>query len=158
MGVRPAAHVGVLMETRPSALAAIAALSRLGAVAGHASAGRDISAAVKLGSVESKIITDPENVDAAVVPVGRSWCSAAAMRADSRWIRHGRRDRSRDKSIPTKCQSARVVPSRIPVVARELAFIIFTESERCARSQADHQLPVGAVGFRYGHGGRSRSR
>ena len=33
VGVRQGAHVGVLMETRPSALVAIAALSRLGAVA-----------------------------------------------------------------------------------------------------------------------------
>ncbi len=31
-GVRPGEHVGVMMETRPSALVAIAALSRLGAV------------------------------------------------------------------------------------------------------------------------------
>ncbi|GAA3187036.1 acyl-CoA synthetase [Rhodococcus baikonurensis] len=66
VGVRPAAHVGVLMETRPSALAAIAALSRLGAVAVMLPPGSDISAAVKLGSVD-RIITDPENVDAAVV-------------------------------------------------------------------------------------------
>src|SRR6202012_6224062 len=33
VGVRQGEHVGVLMETRPSALVAIAALSRLGAVA-----------------------------------------------------------------------------------------------------------------------------
>ena len=33
VGVRQGDHVGVLMETRPSALVAIAALSRLGAVA-----------------------------------------------------------------------------------------------------------------------------
>ena len=32
-GIRPATRVGVVMETRPSALVTLAALSRLGAVA-----------------------------------------------------------------------------------------------------------------------------
>ncbi|ULE35886.1 acyl-CoA synthetase [Mycobacterium sp. IDR2000157661] len=64
VGVRQGAHVGVLMETRPSALVAIAALSRLGAVAVLMPPDVDLAAAVRLGSV-SEIIADPTHLDAA---------------------------------------------------------------------------------------------
>src|SRR5882757_466241 len=58
VGVRQGAHVGVLMETRPSALVAIAALSRLGAVAVLLKPDIDLAASVRLGGV-TEIITDP---------------------------------------------------------------------------------------------------
>jgi putative long chain acyl-CoA synthase len=61
VGVRQGEHVGVLMETRPSALVAIAALSRLGAVAVLLKPDTDLAAAVRLGGV-SEIITDPANL------------------------------------------------------------------------------------------------
>jgi putative long chain acyl-CoA synthase len=64
VGVRQGAHVGVLMETRPSALVAIAALSRLGAVAVLMPPDADLAAAARLGAV-SEIITDPSNLEAA---------------------------------------------------------------------------------------------
>lgn len=64
VGVRQGDHVGVLMETRPSALVAIAALSRLGAVAVVMKAGADLAATVRLGGV-TEILTDPTNLDAA---------------------------------------------------------------------------------------------
>jgi putative long chain acyl-CoA synthase len=64
VGVRQGEHVGVLMETRPSALVAIAALSRLGAVAVLLKPDTDLAAAVRLGGV-SEIITDPANLDTA---------------------------------------------------------------------------------------------
>jgi putative long chain acyl-CoA synthase len=64
VGVRQGAHVGVLMETRPSALVAIAALSRLGAVAVLMPPDVDLAAAARLGGV-SEIIADPSNLDAA---------------------------------------------------------------------------------------------
>lgn len=64
VGVRQGAHVGVLMETRPSALVAIAALSRLGAVAVLMPRDVDLSTAARLGAV-SDIIADPSNLDAA---------------------------------------------------------------------------------------------
>lgn len=64
VGVRQGAHVGVLMETRPSALVAIAALSRLGAVAVLMPPDGDLIAAARLGGV-AEIITDPANLDAA---------------------------------------------------------------------------------------------
>jgi len=64
VGVRQGAHVGVLMETRPSALVAIAALSRLGAVAVLMPPDGDLVAAARIGGV-SDIIADPVNLEAA---------------------------------------------------------------------------------------------
>ena len=64
VGVRQGAHVGVLMETRPSALVAISALSRLGAVAVLMPPDADLAAAARLGAV-SEIIADPSNLEAA---------------------------------------------------------------------------------------------
>jgi putative long chain acyl-CoA synthase len=64
VGVRQGAHVGVLMETRPSALVAIAALSRLGAVAVLMPPDVDLAQAARLGAV-SEIIADPSNLEAA---------------------------------------------------------------------------------------------
>ncbi|MBD0322025.1 MAG: alpha/beta fold hydrolase [Aldersonia sp.] len=64
-GIRPAQQVGVLMETRPSALATVAALSRLGAVSVLLAPGSDLPAAVALTGIDT-IVSDPENLDAAV--------------------------------------------------------------------------------------------
>ncbi|MBF6329848.1 AMP-binding protein [Nocardia transvalensis] len=60
-GVRPAARVGVLMETRPSALVAVAALSRIGAVAVLLAPGSELARAVELTGTRT-IIADPENL------------------------------------------------------------------------------------------------
>ncbi|WP_199255973.1 acyl-CoA synthetase [Mycolicibacterium mengxianglii] len=65
VGVRQGNHVGVLMETRPSALVAIAALSRLGAVAVLMPPDGDLEAAARAGGV-AEIITDPTYLDAAL--------------------------------------------------------------------------------------------
>jgi putative long chain acyl-CoA synthase len=64
VGVRQGTHVGVLMETRPSALVAIAALSRLGAVAVLMPPDGDLIEAARLGGV-SDIVSDPSNLEAA---------------------------------------------------------------------------------------------
>jgi putative long chain acyl-CoA synthase len=64
VGVRQGDRVGVLMETRPSALVAIAALSRLGAVAVLMPPDADLAMAARLGGV-AEIITDPTNLRAA---------------------------------------------------------------------------------------------
>jgi putative long chain acyl-CoA synthase len=64
VGVRQGDRVGVLMETRPSALVAIAALSRLGAVAVVMRPDVDLAEAVRLGRV-TEILTDPTNLGAA---------------------------------------------------------------------------------------------
>jgi putative long chain acyl-CoA synthase len=70
VGVRQGEHVGVLMETRPSALVAIAALSRLGAVAVLMRPDTDLGAAVRIGTV-TEIITDPPNLATARQLPGR---------------------------------------------------------------------------------------
>ena len=64
VGVRQGVRVGVLMQTRPSALVAIAALSRLGAVAVLMPPDADLAQAARLGGVV-EILTDPANLDAA---------------------------------------------------------------------------------------------
>lgn len=65
-GVRPSARIGVLMETRPSALAAIAALSRIGAIAVLLPPGGDLDSALKAVDV-STVVTDPENMKSATL-------------------------------------------------------------------------------------------
>ena len=64
VGVRQGARVGVLMETRPCALVAIAALSRLGAVAVLMPPDADLAEAARLGAV-TEIIADPSTLDTA---------------------------------------------------------------------------------------------
>ncbi|KAA0109459.1 alpha/beta fold hydrolase [Mycolicibacterium sp. P1-5] len=63
VGVRQGVRVGVLMDTRPSALVAIAALSRLGAVAVLMPPDADLDQAVRIGGI-TEVITDPGNLDA----------------------------------------------------------------------------------------------
>lgn len=63
-GVRPGSHIGVIMETRPSALVAIAALSRLGAVAVLLAPDSDLPHALRLGDCTT-VIADPVNLDRA---------------------------------------------------------------------------------------------
>ncbi len=72
VGVRQGEHVGVLMGTRPSALALVAALSRLGAVAVMLRPDGPLEREVLLGEV-TRVIADPGHApaarDAADVPV-----------------------------------------------------------------------------------------
>lgn len=63
VGVRQGDHVGVVMATRPSALVAIAALSRLGAVAVLMRPDGDLVEAARMGRT-TQIIADPTNLDA----------------------------------------------------------------------------------------------
>lgn len=63
IGVRQGEHVGVLMGTRPTALALIAALSRLGAVAVLLRPDDDPAAEAALGEV-TRVILDPEHIEA----------------------------------------------------------------------------------------------
>ena len=64
VGVRQGSRVGVLMDTRPSALVAIAALSRLGAVAVLMPPDADLQEAARLGGI-TDVIADPANLAAA---------------------------------------------------------------------------------------------
>lgn len=60
IGVHQGEHVAVLMGTRPSALALVAALNRLGAVAVLLRPGGDVPRQLRLGQA-TRIITDAEN-------------------------------------------------------------------------------------------------
>jgi putative long chain acyl-CoA synthase len=64
IGVRQGEHVGVMMGTRPSALALVAALSRLGAVSVLLRPDGDAAREAELGQVE-RIIADPERASLA---------------------------------------------------------------------------------------------
>ncbi|HTJ33980.1 MAG TPA: AMP-binding protein, partial [Dactylosporangium sp.] len=64
IGVRPGEHVGVLMDTRPSALTAVAALNRIGAVAVLLRPDGATAREAELGDVR-RIIADPEHATAA---------------------------------------------------------------------------------------------
>jgi putative long chain acyl-CoA synthase len=59
IGVRQGEHVGVLMGTRPSALALVVAISRLGAISVLLRADGDVARETELGGVQ-RIIADPE--------------------------------------------------------------------------------------------------
>ncbi|GGF30499.1 alpha/beta fold hydrolase [Williamsia phyllosphaerae] len=64
-GVRPGEHVGVMMETRPSALVAIAALSRLGAVVVPLPPDADLARMLRLADV-AVVIADPVSLEQCV--------------------------------------------------------------------------------------------
>ncbi|MDL9938928.1 alpha/beta fold hydrolase [Gordonia sp. ABSL1-1] len=64
-GVRPGQHIGVLMDTRPSALVVVAALSRLGAVAVMLAPDADVTEMLQLSN-SAVIVTDPTNLPQAV--------------------------------------------------------------------------------------------
>ena len=64
IGVRRGEHVGVLMGARPTALAIVTAISRIGAVAVLLRPDGDIAREVELGGVD-RIVADPENADRA---------------------------------------------------------------------------------------------
>ncbi|WP_378739803.1 acyl-CoA synthetase [Nocardia brasiliensis] len=70
VGIRPAMRVGVIMETRPSALATVAALSRLGAVAVLLAPGSELARALELTGVDT-VVADPENLRHAVTTGAR---------------------------------------------------------------------------------------
>ena len=62
VGVRQGESVGVLMDTRPSMLIAVAALNRIGAVVVLLRPDGSLAEEIKLGGV-ARIVTDPEHVD-----------------------------------------------------------------------------------------------
>ncbi len=64
IGVRQGEHVGVLMGPRPTALAVVAAISRLGAVAVLLRPDGDVALEARMGQVH-RIIADPERAEVA---------------------------------------------------------------------------------------------
>ena len=62
LGVRQGEHVGVLMDTRPSALVVVAALNRLGAVAVLLRPDGAVAREAELGQI-TRVVTDPERIE-----------------------------------------------------------------------------------------------
>lgn len=123
VGVRPAMRVGVVMETRPSALAAVAALSRLGAVAVLLAPSSELSHAIELTGVET-LIADPENLRQAaatgvrVLVLGGGVARELSIPASDRMI-------DLEQIDPAKVRlPAWFRPD--PGQARELAFVLVT--------------------------------
>ncbi|HKP41212.1 acyl-CoA synthetase [Mycobacterium sp.] len=148
VGVRQGAHVGVLMETRPSALVAIAALSRLGAVAVLMPPDVDLAAAARLGAV-SEIIADPSNLE-------------AARKLDMRVLVLGggeSRDLHLDENadVPDVVDMEQIDPDVVdlpgwyrsnPGLARDLAFVAFSSigGELIARQITNYRWALSAFG------------
>jgi len=65
VGVHHGDQVGVLMGARPSAVSAVAAINRIGAVAVMLRAGQDVASEAELGQV-TLVVCDPERVDEAL--------------------------------------------------------------------------------------------
>lgn len=144
VGVRQGAHVGVLMETRPSALVAIAALSRLGAVAVLMPPDVDLASAVRLGAV-SEIIADPTHL-------------AAARQLDMRvLVLGGGETRDIEQKPADVIDMEKIDPDVVdlpgwyrpnPALARDLAFIGFSSigGELIARQITNYRWALSAFG------------
>ncbi len=122
IGVRQGEHVGVLMSTRPSALAAIVAINRLGAVSVLLRPDGDVRREVELGQVE-RIIADPEQA-----PL------AAGLEHVSTYVLGGGGG-PRDLGLPLTTDLEQIDPAAVelprwyrpdPGRASEVAFIMFT--------------------------------
>jgi putative long chain acyl-CoA synthase len=132
IGVRQGEHVGVLMSTRPSALAATVALSRLGAVSVLLRPDGDVAREARLGQVE-RIIADPEH---APLPAELEGVSTYVL---------GGGGGPRDLGLPLTTDLEQIDPQAVelprwyrpdPGRAGEVAFIVFTgEGERTRMSR-----------------------
>jgi putative long chain acyl-CoA synthase len=149
VGVRQGDRIGVLMETRPSALVAIAALSRLGAVAVVMRPDADLAASVRLGGV-TEILTDPTNLEAA-----RQWTGRVLVLGGGE---------TRDLHLPADAlerghvvDMEKIDPDAVqlpawyrpnPGLARDLAFIVFSAvgGELVARQITNYRWAVSAFG------------
>jgi putative long chain acyl-CoA synthase len=147
VGVRQGARVGVLMDTRPSALVAIAALSRLGAVAVLLPEA-DLAEAARLGGV-AEIIADPSHL-------------AVARELDTRVLVLGGGE-SRDlhleqyDDVDSIVDMEKIDPDVVelpgwyrpnPGLARDLAFVAFSEvgGELVARQITNFRWALSAFG------------
>ncbi|MGZ4525921.1 MAG: acyl-CoA synthetase [Mycobacterium sp.] len=149
VGVRQGDRVGVLMETRPSALVAIAALSRLGAVAVVMRPDSDLAASVRLGGV-TELLTDPTNLEAVL----------ASDRQGLRQVLVLGGGESRDLHLPDDSDvidMERIDPDAVelpgwyrpnPGLARDLAFIAFSAAggELVAKQITNYRWAVSAFG------------
>lgn len=145
-GVRPSAHVGIVMAARPSALTSVAALSRIGAVAVLLPPdGKQLAEAIELGNV-TRIIADPEHLDIAVET------GLQVLVLGGGEVRELTVDPSADVIDLEQIDADSVrLPGWYrpdPGLAREVAFIIFTESHaRLEMKQiTNHRWALSAFG------------
>jgi putative long chain acyl-CoA synthase len=122
IGVRQGQHVGVLMSARPSALAAVAAINRIGAVAVLMRPDGDLRREAALGQIE-QIVADPERAGA-----------AAELEAVETFVLGGGGE-PRDLGIARATDMEQIDPSAVappgwyqpnPGRAGDLAFIVFS--------------------------------
>lgn len=145
VGIRQGAHIGVLMDTSPSAVTAIAALSRLGAVAVLLPPDDDLAAAVQLCEV-ADIVTDPHHLAAAaatgarVLVLGHGRTTDLCCTESDRVVELDRLDLSGTR-LP---QWYRPNPGR----ARDLAFVFFstTGGRRVVKEVTNHRWALSAYG------------
>jgi putative long chain acyl-CoA synthase len=121
IGVRQGEHVGVLMGPRPSGLALVAAISRVGAVAVMLRPDGDVAREASLGQVE-RIVADPER-------------AAAAAALDVPAFVLGGGGRARDLGVARATDMERIDPAAVrlprwyrpnPGRASDLAFVTFS--------------------------------
>ncbi|MCR5977437.1 alpha/beta fold hydrolase [Gordonia jinghuaiqii] len=127
-GVRPGQHIGVLMETRPSALVVVAALSRLGAVSVLLAGDADLREMLRLAD-SSVIVTDPTHLDQAAAASGRVLVLGGGS-GESRAIDGA--DGTRVVDMERIDPAAVVLPSWYrpdPGLAGDLAFILFSRAQ-----------------------------
>ncbi|OBG25644.1 acyl-CoA synthetase [Mycobacterium sp. E3198] len=145
VGVRQGDRVGVLMETRPSALVAIAALSRLGAIAVVMRPDADLVASARLGGV-TEILTDPTNLDAARDLPGQILVLGGGEARDLH-LPHDSDVIDMEQIDPDAVQlPAWYRPN--PGLARDLAFIAFNAAggELVAKQITNYRWAVSAFG------------
>jgi putative long chain acyl-CoA synthase len=122
LGVHQGEHVGVLMVTRPSALTAVAALSRLGAIAVMLRPDGILQREAELGQVH-RVVCDPERVADALDALPSAQVLVLGGGSEPRDL--GARVVDMERIEPAEVQlPAWYAPN--PGRARDLAFILFT--------------------------------
>lgn len=133
IGVRRGEHVGVLMGPRPTALALVAAISRLGAVAVLLRPDGDVAREAEMAQV-TRIVADPERLRA-----------ARGVRATQHAFVLGGGGGPRELGVPLTTDMEQIDPGDVelprwyrpdPGRAGDVAFILFTgEGERIRASR-----------------------
>ncbi|MGB6513394.1 MAG: AMP-binding protein [Mycobacterium sp.] len=131
VGVRQGESVGVLMDTRPSMLIAVAALNRIGAVVVLLRPDGSLTEEIKLGGA-ARIVTDPEHVD------------SVHGQTDAEVFVLGGGGGQRDLGVDGVIDLERIDPAAVilptwyrpnPGLARETAFVLFTGDGRSTRAR-----------------------
>ncbi|WP_084268211.1 acyl-CoA synthetase [Mycobacterium avium] len=153
VGVRQGDRVGVLMETRPSALVAIAALSRLGAIAVVMRPDADLAASVRLGGA-TEILTDPTNLESVLASDRQLLRQVLVLGGGEARDLHLPEDSAEQ---PYVVDMEKIDPDAVelpgwyrpnPGLARDLAFIAFSAAggELVAKQITNYRWAVSAFG------------